>query len=376
MHDPREMLAALAQRFSEFRSSGVKPGAANEWQRTSEALSVLIELPRSEQAAGIDAIAGSDGALRSELESLLRAHHGSSALDAPVLDVVSVEAQHAATRLPAWSGEVIGARYHVLDDPLGGSMGVVVKARDDRLDREVALKFLSSHLLENVVARERFRVEARAIASLDHPNVCAIYDMGDASNDRFFISMPYYHGETIAAKLARGPLAIADVVSYARQIANGLAAAHARGIIHRDIKPANLIVTTNGVVKILDFGIAKLSGSPMTAPGFTPGTVSYMSPEQTRAEPTDARTDVWSLGVVMYEMLTGARPFRGADAREVAGAICTEEPAGIGATREGVPSVLEALVMRMLAKKPAKRPLSAKLVAEELEGLRAHGSRA
>jgi len=340
---------------------------ASAWQRASEALALLIDLPANEQAAGIDAIAGSDAALRAELESLLRAHHGTSALDAPVLDVVSVEQRAAASSLPSWSGEVIGARYHLLDAAVGGSMGVVVKARDDRLDREVALKFLSSHLLENVVARERFRVEARAIASLDHPNVCAIYDMGDASDNRFFISMPYYHGETIAAKLARGPLPIADVVSYARQTANGLAAAHARGIIHRDIKPANLIVTTDGVVKILDFGIAKLSGSPMTAPGYTPGTVSYMSPEQTRAEPTDARTDIWSLGVTMYEMLTGVRPFRGADSREVAAAICTAEPEAIGGLRDGLPSTLQGLVMRMLAKVPGQRPASAKRVADFLE---------
>ena len=340
---------------------------AGEWQRASDALAVLIDLPRNEQAAGIDAIAGTDAALRAELESLLRAHHASSALDAPVLDVVSVEFQSAAPTLPAWSGEVIGARYHLLDAAVGGSMGVVVKARDDRLDREVALKFLSSHLLENVVARERFRVEARAIASLDHPNVCAIYDMGNASDNRFFISMPYYHGETIAAKLVRGPLAVADVVSYARQTANGLAAAHARGIIHRDIKPANLIVTTDGVVKILDFGIAKLSGSPMTAPGFTPGTVAYMSPEQTRAEPTDTRTDIWSLGVTMYEMLTGVRPFRGADAREVAGAICVEEPRAVGELRVEVSRDLERLVMGSLAKDPGKRPVSAMRVADLLE---------
>jgi serine/threonine protein kinase len=340
---------------------------AGAWQRVSDALAVLIDLPPSEQAARIDAIAGRDAALRAELESLLRAHHGTSALDAPVLDVVSVEQRTAMPSLPAWSGEVIGARYHLLDAAVGGSMGVVVKARDDRLDREVALKFLSSHLLENVVARERFRVEARAIASLDHPNVCAIYDMGDASDNRFFISMPYYHGETIAAKLARGPLPIADVVSYARQTANGLAAAHARGIIHRDIKPANLIVTTDGVVKILDFGIAKLSGSPMTAPGYTPGTVSYMSPEQTRAEPSDARTDIWSLGVTMYEMLTGVRPFRGADAREIAGAVCVEEPRAISELRVDVPRELERLVTEALAKNPRNRPSSVKRVAELLE---------
>jgi serine/threonine protein kinase len=340
---------------------------ASDWQRASEALAEIIDLPKSEQAARIDAIAGTNAALRAELESLLRAHHASSALDAPVLDVVSVDSARAEPRLPAWSGEVIGARYHLLDSAVGGSMGVVVKARDDRLDREVALKFLSSHLLENIVARERFRVEARAIASLDHPNVCAIYDMGDASDDRFFISMPYYHGETIAAKVARGPLAIADAVSYARQTANGLAAAHARGIIHRDIKPANLIVTTDGVVKILDFGIAKLSGSPMTAPGYTPGTVSYMSPEQTRAEPIDTRTDIWSLGVVTYEMLTGLRPFRGADAREVAGAICVEEPRAISELRAEVPSSLDRLVMDALAKKPGKRPVSAKRFADLLE---------
>ncbi len=342
---------------------------SSEWERLSEALALLIELPESEQSAMLIALAGSDAALRAELEALLRAHHGTSALDAPVLDVLSISQEKVEATLPAWSEEVIGARYHVLAAGVGGGMGVVVKARDDRLDRVVALKFLSSHLLENVVARERFRVEARAIASLDHPNVCAIYDMGDASDDRFFISMPYYHGETIAAKLARGPLTIDEVISYALQTARGLAAAHARGIIHRDIKPANLIVTTEGVVKILDFGIAKLSGNAMTAPGFTPGTTSYMSPEQTRAEVVDPRTDIWSLGVVMYEMLTGVRPFRGADAKAVAVEICEGELEGIGARRADVPVTLERLVVAMLAKGAGERPATAKGVARELEGI-------
>ena len=340
---------------------------SSEWERLSEALALVIELPKSEQSAKLIAIAGSDAALRAELEALLSAHHGTSALDAPVLDVLSISQENVGATLPAWSDEVIGARYHVLAAGVGGGMGVVVKARDDRLDRVVALKFLSSHLLENVVARERFRVEARAIASLDHPNVCAIYDMGDASDDRFFISMPYYRGETIAAKIARGPLAIGDAVSYALQTARGLAAAHARGIIHRDIKPANLIVTSDGVVKILDFGIAKLSGNAMTAPGLTPGTVSYMSPEQTRAEPTDTRTDIWSLGVVTYEMLTGRKPFRGADAKALAASICGDELEPVSAQRSDVPEGVERLVGMMLAKRAEERPSSAKEVAEELE---------
>lgn len=342
---------------------------AGDWRWVSEALALLIDLPKVEQEARLDAIAGGDASLRAELEALLRAHHATSALDAPVLDVLSISQERVEATLPAWSAEVVGERYHVLAAGVGGGMGVVVKALDDRLDREVALKFLSSHLLENVVARERFRVEARAIASLDHPNVCAIYDMGDASDERFFISMPYYHGETIAAKLARGPLAIDEVISYALQTARGLAAAHVRRIIHRDIKPANLIVTTDGVVKILDFGIAKLSGNAMTAPGFTPGTTSYMSPEQSRAEIVDARTDIWSLGVVMYEMLTGVRPFRGADARAVAVSICEGELEAISARRKKVPEALARLVEAMLAKRAGERPATAKGVARELEGM-------
>jgi serine/threonine protein kinase len=342
---------------------------SREWERLSEALAQIIELPEGEQGAKLAAIAGSDAALRAELEALLRAHHGTSALDEPVLDVLSNSEGKAGATLPSWSDEVIGARYHLLADAVGGGQGVVVKALDDRLDRIVALKFLSSHLLENIVARERFRVEARAIASLDHPNVCAIYDMGDASDERFFISMPYYHGETIAAKIARGPLPIDEVISYALQTARGLAAAHVRRIVHRDIKPANLIVTTDGVVKILDFGIAKLSGNAMTAPGFTPGTTSYMSPEQRRAELVDARTDIWSLGVVMYEMLTGTRPFRGADARAVAVAICETEPEAISARRKKVPTALAELVVAMLAKRAGDRPATAKGVARELEGM-------
>jgi serine/threonine protein kinase len=271
----------------------------------------------------------------------------------------------------AWSAETIGGRYHLEDAVGDGGMGVVLKAWDEHEGRTVALKFLSSHLLDDVTARERFRAEARAISSLDHPNVCGIYEMGEATGERFYIAMPYYHGETIGARLAGGPLAPSDVISLGIQVARGLAAAHERDIIHRDIKPANLIVTHEGVLKILDFGIAKLGGQAMTAPGFTPGTAAYMSPEQARAQAVDPRTDLWSLGVVMFEMLAGERPFRGADARAIAIAICTSAPDSLASLRDDVPPALVRLVHSCLSKDPAERPDSAARMAAMLEEIAA-----
>jgi serine/threonine protein kinase len=340
---------------------------ARDWERVSGALAEIIELPEGERAARLDALATDDGALRRELESLLRAHVQSGPLDGSVFDAVTIASVYGATAASmAWSAETIGGRYHLEDAVGDGGMGVVVKAWDEREQRTVALKFLSSHLLDDATARERFRAEARAISSLDHPNVCGIYEMGEATGERFYIAMPYYQGETIAVRLARGPLELPDVVSLATQIAHGLAAAHESGIIHRDIKPANLIVTHDGVLRILDFGIAKLGGQAMTAPGFTPGTAAYMSPEQARAQVVDPRTDLWSLGVVMYEMLAGTRPFRGADARAIAVSICTGEAEPVRSLREDVPPELERLVHSCLSKDPAGRPDSAARMAAML----------
>jgi serine/threonine protein kinase/tetratricopeptide (TPR) repeat protein len=344
------------------------PHAARDWQRTSDALASLLDRSPSEQSGMLDALGASDAQLRRDVEALLRAHQHTGPLDHPLLDSVSI-AHEDATREPAWGPDTIGSHYRLMG-PLGdGGMGVVVKAWDQRLERTVALKFLPAYLLGDAVARERLRVEAQAAASLDHPNVCTIFEVGETPDDRFFIAMPYYHGETIAARLTRGPLTIEDAVSLALQTARGLAAAHERGIIHRDIKPANLIVTSDGVLKILDFGIAKLGGTTITAPGLTPGTASYMSPEQTCADPVDARTDIWSLGVVMYEMLTGVRPFRGTDTRTVAAAICISEPESIIARRGDVPPSLNHLVCSALAKNPAERPASVARFAAELEAI-------
>ena len=201
--------------------------------------------------------------------------------------------------------------YQIMERLGEGGMGVVYRAWDERLERTVALKFLPSHLSSNHDAKERLRVEAQAAAALDHLNICTIHEIGEADDGQFFITMPYYEGETLKARLTRGPLLSDEAIGLALQVAQGLAKAHERGVVHRDIKPANLMLTNDGVLKILDFGVAKLPGPRMVQHGDRPGTVEYMSPEQVVGEPLDGRTDVWSLGVVLHEMLTGKRPFDG-----------------------------------------------------------------
>jgi serine/threonine-protein kinase len=192
-------------------------------------------------------------------------------------------------------------------------MAEVYRARDLSLDRLVALKVLPPYLDRDADARARFVREARAASALDHPNIAVVFEIGteptaDAAG-RMFIAMAFYAGETIRHKVARGPLPVDQAVDYAWQTAEGLSAAHDAGIVHRDIKPANLIVTDRQHLKILDFGIAKFTGHDVTTEGSTLGTIAYMSPEQTYGTQVDARTDLWSLGVVLYEMLTGVRPF-------------------------------------------------------------------
>ncbi|HEV2179612.1 MAG TPA: protein kinase, partial [Gemmatimonadaceae bacterium] len=344
-----------------------RPGAgAGSWRRTGDALAELLDLAPAERAARLAALDAPE--LRHDLDTLLDAHASSGLLDENVLDLVTVPSD-GATALATPGSELAGTHY-VLQEPVGGGgMGVVFKAWDRRLGRTVALKFLPSHLLDDAGARERLRVEAQAAAGLDHPNICTIYEVGETQDGRFFIVMPFYHGETIAARLTRGPLAVAEVVSVALQTARGLAKAHDSGIIHRDIKPANLIVNADGVLKILDFGIAKLSGAAITLPGATPGTTAYMSPEQTRGDAITPATDVWSLGVVLYEMLTGTKPFGGGDARAVRAAICGAEPEPIASRRADVPQSLDQLVRATLAKDAAHRPPSAAAVAGELEAI-------
>ena len=193
----------------------------------------------------------------------------------------------------------------------GGGMGIVYKAIDTRLDRPVALKFLPPELTRDDDARLRLIQEAKSASALDHPNICTVHDIDTSPEGQLFIAMAFYDGETLKERIAKGQMTVAETIDVAIQVGQGLAKAHAAGIIHRDIKPANLMVTRDGLVKIVDFGIAKvLAQTSATRTGVTLGTVTYMSPEQLDGDPLDGRTDIWSLGATMYEMLTGTDAVR------------------------------------------------------------------
>ena len=261
------------------------------------------------------------------------------------------------------------SHYRILEELGGGAMGVVYKAQDTRLKRLVALKFLPPELTRDPEAKQRFVQEAETASALDDPRVCTIYDIDETPDGRVFIAMAFYEGETLKKHIQRGPLPIDQAIAFATQIARGLAAAHDGGIVHRDVKPANVMVTRRDEVKIVDFGIAKLSGADITRTGSSLGTVAYMAPEQFRGL-VDGRADLWALGVVLYEMLVGRRPFAGADDLATMAAIASDAPPSIQALRPEVPQALAAIVTRALQKDPAARFATAREMLLDLEALR------
>jgi len=263
------------------------------------------------------------------------------------------------------------SHYKILEKLGGGGMAIVYKALDLKLDRFVALKFLPQHLTTSEEEKHRFIHEAKAASSLDHSNICNIYEIDENEDGQLFIAMAYYDGETLTEKVKNGPLSVCDAIETAIQIGQGLQHAHEEDIIHRDIKSANIIITNRGEVKIVDFGIAKAAGrTQLTKEGAKLGTVAYMSPEQVGGRETDRRTDIWSLGVVIYEMITGQIPFDGEYDQSVMYAICTKSPQPVTGLRKGVSVELERIIDKCLKKSPADRYQHIDELIVDLKGLK------
>jgi len=271
------------------------------------------------------------------------------------LEGASVTRTLAAAAPPISKDALVAGKYRIIGELGRGGMGVVYKAEDIRLQRTVALKFLPPELTHIPEIRDRFKQEAKAAAALDHPNICTIYDF-DQAEDRAFISMAFIEGLSLRKRIDSGPIELEEALKIAIHTAEGLQEAHNKGIVHRDIKSANIMVTPKGQAKVMDFGLARVAGATLvTQEGTTMGTVSYMSPEQARGEKVDHRTDIWSFGVVLYEMLTGELPFKGEQSQAVVYAILKEKPKPPTSSRPGLPPAIEQVVLKALEKNPDKR---------------------
>jgi len=265
-------------------------------------------------------------------------------------------------------GDLVGGRYRILGTAGEGGMGVVYKAEDTRLGRSVALKFLPAPIARDPQAKKRFLREAQAAAILDHPNICPVYEVDEADAD-MFLTMAFVEGRNLKDRIAEGPLPLIGALAIAAQVAEGLKAAHEKGVIHRDIKPANIMLDREGQVRITDFGLASIEGgADLTRPQAVLGTPAYMSPEQVRGERTDGRTDIWSFGCTLYEMATGRRPFLGEGGRTVANEILTSAPPNPVSLRAEIPAGLERVIRRCLEKRPEDRYPDLESLCDALSG--------
>ena len=341
-----------------------------------------LDVPPDERAAFLDTHC-EDEARRSEVMSLLAAYDEAGSffgdlratVSAPVLggeypsDPQTAGTDRGAPDPLEMEGRRVGG-YAVQEHVGAGGMGLVYRAWDPQLERSVALKFLPPFLAEVPAAQERFVQEARAAARLEHPNVATVHEIGETEWGRRFITMTHYDGETLRGRMAReGPLERATAVEYARIMAEALHQIHRVGLVHRDVKPANVMITAQGTLKLLDFGLAKAAATGASVAERRLGTPGYMSPEQAAGRETGSPTDLWALGVVLYEMLTGERPFSGDRPFEVLEAIREEEPEPVRTHRSEVPRALASIVSTCLEKEPDQRYGSADALAADLRAL-------
>lgn len=337
------------------------------WDQIKRVMQAALDLPAEERTTYLRDTCGHDHDLRVEVESLLLAHEqaGSFAQRPAVERLTGSVGATAIDRMALPVGHQIGA-YEILAWVGAGGMGEVYRAHDTKLSRDVALKILPGWLAADPDRLVRFEREARVLAALNHPHICTVHDCG-RNGDLEYIVMEYIEGETLAARLQKGPLSLEEVLCHASEIADALAAAHARGVIHRDMKPANIMITTDGRVKMLDFGLAKLvnpatgySPTPAVATATDPdivlGTAAYTSPEQAEGRPVDARSDVFSFGATFYEMLAGRPPFAGDTPLATLAAVLKDAPAPLNAIRPDIRDDVVQLVDACLAKDREARP--------------------
>ena len=354
---------------------------AERWQQVERVYESALAKDASERASFLEDACAGDDALRQEVESLLAYQERSEDfIESPALDVAAklIAMQKSTT---AVSGQMIN-HYKIVAAIGAGGMGEVYLAEDTRLERRVALKFLPAHLTEDERYLRRFEQEARAVAALSHPNVCMIHEVIETGDGRHCIVMEYVDGMTLSDSLKEKPLTVREALDIAIQVSSALSAAHLAGIVHRDIKLENIMLRRDGYVKILDFGLAKLTDKNWsgvdneaatrmlnTSPGVVMGTVYYMSPEQARGLPVDERTDIWSLGVVLYEMICGSHPFTGATPTDVIISIAEREPVPLTKCVPEAPVQLEEIVQKALAKKREDRYQTADDLQRDLRSL-------
>src|SRR5574341_702135 len=357
----------------------------DQYQQIGQLYHAALELEPAARPAFLAEACGGDGELRREVESLLQAHQQADGLLAgKVADAVAEMAARQPN--PSLTGHSI-SHYQVLSLLGAGGMGEVYLAQDTSLGRKVALKLLPAEFTKDPDRVRRFKQEARAASALNHPNIITIYEIGEVQTEAgglHFIATEFIDGQTLRERMRQHPLKLAESLDVALQVASALAAAHEAGIVHRDIKPENVMARKDGLVKVLDFGLAKptapkvaaVESDAPTAPqvstqsGMVIGTVAYMSPEQARGLKVERRTDVFSLGVMLYEMLAGRRPFEGATMSDVIAALLTAEPPPLGQLCAEAPAELERIVGKCLAKDREDRYQTAEELIAELKSLR------